>query len=111
MSAGNARYFWSADGLERIKSLADQMPDYGGPEDFRDLLKYVDILTRVRPMIEAPQDGSCVLGFIKGNKYPTVVYYGVGKDGAGCDFWRDREDGFPFHDEEMLGWVPCPTYI
>lgn len=60
-----------------------------------------------RPMSEAPRDGAVILGFYKSDIYQ-------------CPFpvkWNDQSNCWGvvmglewFRPDEMLGWLPCPTY-
>lgn len=73
------------------------------------------VITRLRPMREAPRDGTEILAYSEDGRNFHPVYWKGGNrwkwyEGP-KDFWACRwSDGYSQCDGQFLGWVPYPSY-
>lgn len=69
-----------------------------------------------RPMATAPRDGTVVLVFVEGTDFPHPMCYAKSVRSRPYfaqpkgEAWRMAWDDFAMRDEDLLGWLPAPTY-
>ncbi len=92
---------------ERLREiLADVQTENWSLEDLliNSLEEFDQItVTKLRPMSEAPRDGSEILGYLPTEIFIVVYCY---KN----EWLNEFDDKLMFSDNDFLGWIPMPIY-